>query len=132
MDAKKTVLQFIAQINAHDVAALCVLMSEQHRFVDALGAVVEGREQMRHGWQGYFGMVPDYYIECGELFEHGPVIAAFGYAGGTYAPDGQLRAENQWRVPAAWRAEIVDGLVAEWRVYADNEPIRQLMAKARQ
>jgi hypothetical protein len=38
-----------------------------------------------------------------------------------------LRPENHWTTPAAWRASIRDGLIAEWRVYADNEPIRQIM-----
>jgi hypothetical protein len=55
-----------------------------------------------------------------------------GVARGTYSPDGQLRAENRWETPAAWRALVEygpaeDGLVAEWRVYADNEPMRRLM-----
>jgi len=30
-------------------------------------------------------------------------------------------------VPAAWLAVVKDGLVAEWRVYADNQPLRKLM-----
>jgi hypothetical protein len=36
-----------------------------------------------------------------------------------------LKPENRWQTPAAIRALIEDGKVAEWRVYADNEPIRQ-------
>jgi hypothetical protein len=35
--------------------------------------------------------------------------------------------ENRWETPAAWRAVVVDGLVAEWRVYTDNEPMRERM-----
>ena len=31
---------------------------------------------------------------------------------------------------AAWKVGVDEGQVAEWRVYADNEPIRRLMAKA--
>ncbi len=52
-----------------------------------------------------------------------------GTAQGTYARDGKLLPENKWSTPAAWRAQIKGSLVAEWRVYADNEPIRKLMAK---
>jgi ketosteroid isomerase-like protein len=130
MDAKEIVLEFIEHINAQNVEELCALMSEHHRFVDALGAVVEGREQMRHSWVGYFRMVPDYRISCQEIIEQGDVVAAFGVAGGTYSPDGKLREENKWEVPAAWGAEVNDGLVSEWRVYTDNEPMRRLMAKA--
>jgi len=51
-------------------------------------------------------------------------------AQGTYSPDGRLRAESRWETPAAFRAFVEDGLVAEWRVYADNEPLRQKMRKA--
>lgn len=132
MEAKEVVLKFIREINAHNIDGLCALMSEDHRFIDALGSVVQGREQMRKGWIGYFGMVPDYRIICEEIIERGNSVAAFGTAGGTYSPDGVLMDENKWNVPAAWRARVVDGLVSEWRVYTDNEPIRQLMAKTNQ
>jgi hypothetical protein len=30
----------------------------------------------------------------------------------------------EWKVPAAWRAVVRDGLIAEWQVYVDNEPLR--------
>jgi limonene-1,2-epoxide hydrolase len=30
-------------------------------------------------------------------------------------------------VPAAWRAIVQNGKIAEWRVYADNQPLRKLM-----
>ena len=39
---------------------------------------------------------------------------------GTYAA-------TKWQTPAAWKARIRGPLVAEWRVYADNEPIRAIM-----
>ena len=130
MNTKELVLEFVRRINARDVDGLCSLMSEDHRFIDALGAIVQGREALRQAWTGYFQLVPDYQISLEEIFERDHVIAAFGTAGGTYAPDGKLLPENRWRVPAAWRAERKDGLLTEWRVYADNEPIRQLMAKA--
>jgi len=53
-----------------------------------------------------------------------------GKARGTYSSDGELKAENRWETPAAWRAVVEGGLVAEWRVYADNEPMRKLMRQA--
>ena len=37
-------------------------------------------------------------------------------------------AENAWKTPVALRAFAEDGKVADWRVYADNEPLRRLMA----
>jgi hypothetical protein len=44
-------------------------------------------------------------------------------------PGTSLNPENEWKTPAAFRVLIEDGLVAEWRVYADNEPIREVMRK---
>jgi ketosteroid isomerase-like protein len=121
---------FVRAIGRQDVAGLAALMTEGHRFVDSLGTAVEGREAMREAWMGYFRLVPDYSVEVESTLCDGPVVVLFGMARGTYAPDGTLRAENRWETPAALRAVIEDGKVAEWRVYADNEPIRRVIAKA--
>jgi ketosteroid isomerase-like protein len=119
---------FVAAINRHDVQALCTLMSEGHRFIDSLGAVVQGKETMRAGWQGYFRMVPDYRLSVRETFCDGAVVVMLGIASGTYVKDGSLEPHNRWETPAALRAEVHDGRVSEWRVYADNEPLRKRMA----
>lgn len=120
---------FLRAINRQDVDRLVELMSPAHRFIDSLGNVVEGRAKMRHGWAGYFGMVPDYALAIEEYYPADPVVILVGVASGTYTRDGKLQAENRWQTPVAIRALVEDGLVAEWRVYADNEPIRKLMAK---
>jgi len=119
---------FAGAISRQDVDALVALMTPNHRFVDSLGGVTEGRDVMRAGWVGYFRMVPDYAIDIEETYCAGPVVVMLGVARGTYAPDGQISEENRWHTPAALRAVIEDGKVAEWRVYADNEPMRRLMA----
>jgi len=118
---------FVRAINRQDVDAMAELMTAGHRFIDSLGTAVEGREAMRTAWTAYFRMVPDYTIAVDETLCDGPVVVMLGVARGTYSHDGQLRKENQWETPAALRAFIEDGKVAEWRVYADNEPIRQKM-----
>jgi hypothetical protein len=41
-----------------------------------------------------------------------------------------LKPENHWQTPLAIRAFIENGLIAEWRAYADNEPMRQMMKSA--
>jgi ketosteroid isomerase-like protein len=122
-----TVAHFIACINRQDVEGLCRLMTANHLFVDSLGIEVRGREPMRGGWRAYFAMVPDYHITVTDHMESGAVVALFGRARGTYAPGGQDLTQNRWATPTAWKAVVRDGLVAEWRVFADNEPIRQLM-----
>lgn len=128
-------MEFIRRINSGDVKALCDLMSEGHIFQDALGKRFMGRETMRQGWTAYFRTVPDYKIRADEFFQTKNVLAIFGDASGTCAGDGKSNGESGtsvkkfWQVPAAWRAVINDGLVAEWRVYADNQPLRKLMGE---
>lgn len=88
---------------------------------------------MRAGWAGYFRVVPDYMIAIEETYCNGEVVVMLGSAKGTYTADGErspeLSEENRWQTPAVFRAVIENGKLAEWRVYADNEPMRQRMAK---
>jgi steroid delta-isomerase-like uncharacterized protein len=127
--SERTVAQaFVRAINRQDVDALASLMTEDHRFTDSVANVVEGREKMRAAWAAYFRMVPDYNIAVEETYSDGSVVVMLGVVGGTYAPNGELMPENRWRTPAALRAVIEDGKVSEWKVYADNEPMRRLMA----
>jgi ketosteroid isomerase-like protein len=121
---------FVRAINRQDVQGLAALMAPEHRFVDSLGNVVEGREKMQAGWAAYLRMVPDYSIAIDETVGDGSVVLILGEAGGTFAPAGELKVENQWKTKAAIRVQVEDGLVTEWRVYADNEPIRRLMRTA--
>jgi len=120
---------FVRAINRQDADGLAALMTEEHCFIDSLGNAVTGREAMRAAWKSYFSMVPDYTVAVEESFCDGPIMVLLGEARGTYAGNGELRAENGWKTPAAWRAFVEDGKVSEWRVYADNEPIRRLMAR---
>lgn len=128
----ETVAQaFIRAINRQDVNRLAELMSPAHRFIDSLGRVVEGREEIERGWKAYFRMVPDYAIAVEEYYPADPVVIMLGVASGTYTRTGQLHAENRWLTPVAIRALVEDGLIAEWRVYADNDPIRKLISPER-
>jgi hypothetical protein len=123
--------RFVAAINAHDPQQLSALMTADHRFIDSLGNIVDGRETMEQGWAGYFGMVPDYQLTLHGSFvsaaEDAPEVVLTGTAQGSYCVGGALRPGSAWSTPVAVRARIVGSLVAEWRVYADNEPIREQM-----
>lgn len=121
-------MDFIKRINAGNVNALCDLMTEGHIFQDALGKRFIGRETMRQGWTQYFKMVGDYQVHAEEFFQTVDRLAIFGSASGRYA-GGRGANNNFWEVPAAWRAVVKDGLMAEWRVYADNQPLRKLMGE---
>ena len=119
-------MDFIKRINSADVNALCELMTEGHIFQDALGKRSIGRETMRQGWTMYFKMVADYQVHAEEFFQTDDRLAIFGTASGRGMGGGAAH-ENFWEVPAAWRATVQGGLIAEWRVYADNQPLRKLM-----
>jgi len=75
-------------------------------------------------------MCPDYRVSHERILPDGNVVAVFGSAGGTIAMRGELLAQNEWRTPAAWLAVVEGGLVKEWRVYADNKPVYDILARA--
>lgn len=131
MSPTETVLQFMDRINQHDVDKLAELMTEDHVFIDSLGNSVRGREKTRAGWRGYFAFCPDYQVSHEEVFENGNIVAVFGSAGGTIAANGKPPPENKWRTSAAWMAVVEKGLVKEWRVYADNKPVYDIMGRSR-
>ena len=122
------VLAFMERINAADVDGLCALMTEDHVFVDGLGNRMQGREAMRKGWAGYFRMFPNYRVS------HEESLFARRCGGGVWQRRKRpTRRKENWRrkitgaCPAAWRAVVRDGLIAEWQVYADNQAARKIM-----
>jgi hypothetical protein len=62
-----------------------------------------------------------------EVFANDGAVALFGKAEGTYTADGKLSKENFWSTYASWLAKVEGGKLKEWRVYCDNEPIREVM-----
>jgi ketosteroid isomerase-like protein len=127
----KTVLRFMDRINHHDVDGLAACMTLDHVFTDSLGQSVNGRDKMRSAWRGYFAFCPDYWVSHEEIFPSGNLVAVFGAAGGTIAADGRLPPENKWRASAAWLAIVEGGLVGQWRVYADNKPVYDILARTK-
>ena len=125
----ETVAEFIAAINKHDLAALAKLMTDDHEFVDSLGTSVSGRTLVAGTWKALFRMVSDYWIKVDETLAQGDTVLLIGTLGGTYAGAGTPAAGARWQTPAAVRAVIRDGRVARWQVYADHEPVRQVMAQ---
>jgi len=124
-------MDFIKRINAGNVDALCELMTEKHVFQDALGKRFVGRETLRQGWKAYFTTVADYNVRAEEFFQTKNRLAIFGVASGTCCGGGGAKSPDKfWQVPAAWGAVVDGGLIAEWRVYADNQPLRKLMGDA--
>ena len=115
------------QINARQVDGRRVLMTEDHLSVGGLGNRRQGRESMRKGRAGYFRMFPDYRVSHTDVFSQAEVVAASSSAKGTLAVKGELPKENHWNAPAASRAVVLDGGIAEWQVYTDNQSARETM-----
>ncbi len=125
MDSAEIFKQLVSAINNHDVQSLAALMTTDHVFVDSVGNQAHSAASMESGWRGYFAMCPDYWIRTDYVMTEDGVVLAVGQAGGTI--DGVT-----WRTPAAWKAVIRDGKVMEWRVFADNKPVYEILAKRQQ
>ena len=94
-------------------------MTAEGEFIDSLGNRIQGTETA---------------LRMGGLFQDGPRLPHLSFgnlcrwkhssrvwsAQGTFSKDGQLRKEDVWKTPAAWRAVIKDGKIAVWQVYADK------------
>ena len=128
MPPVEVVHAFLEAINRHDVAALASLMSPDHIFTDAMGASVRGREEMRRAWVAYFFLIPDYTVDPLTVMCREQTVGVFGTARGTVSAGEALRPENHWEIPVAIRAVVWGGHVSEWQVYADNEPVRLILA----
>jgi len=128
-DPVDVVLEFEQRINSRNAAFVVDLLTPDSFFVDGLGSRMQGLDRLRAAWQGYFKIVPDYNISHDEIFKHGDTVAMFGTAQGTFSQNGQILKENYWTTPAAWRAQVKNGKIALWQVFADNEPIRAIMRK---
>jgi ketosteroid isomerase-like protein len=129
MNAIETVERFLERINARHVDRLLEMMTDDHVFTDSLGHTISGQQKVRAARHGYYGLCPDYWVSHSDIFQNGSCVAVFGSAGGTIAANGKLLPENKWRTPAAWYAVVQDGLLKEWRVYADNKQVYDILAK---
>jgi len=119
-----TLEEFVRRINARDPKRIVSLCTADHIFIDSLGSRMSGREFLRQAWAGYFSLFPDYHIELEALASQDAVVLACGFASATHAPS-----KRSWRIPAAWRAVVRDGQIAEWQVYADNKPVYELLSE---
>ncbi|MDQ2947861.1 MAG: nuclear transport factor 2 family protein [Acidobacteriota bacterium] len=124
MTPVEVAVKFLSAINSRDPDKIAALMTEDHVFVDSLGHAIKHRDKVREAWKGYFGMCPDYRVDHEDLFADGHQVAIFGKAGGT------IRGQK-WEIPAAWKAVVNGEQVHEWRVYADNKPVYEILNEKR-
>ena len=131
LDPDRLALKYVNEVNRHDIDALRGLMTPDFWFIDSLGQELRGQERMLDAWKLYFTQFPDYRIVIRDHLAVGSLVALFGTASGTYAVNGDLPHGNRWSMPAAWRAVVRGGHIAEWQVYADNEPVWKVLGVKR-
>lgn len=124
-------LQFVEAVCSHDVERILELVTEDHVLIDSGGQDLQGKKVVGVAWTAYFLAFPDYRIVVSEILDQGSAVALFGMAAATLSVEGRLLPENSWAIPACFKAMIRDGKLAQWQVYADNEPVRQILAVER-
>ena len=155
MTNAEIVSTFVQAINKHDVETMMKWLAKDHTFTDSMGQKLWGSGAMKTAWMKYFEMVPDYEITISEMFEKPDRMALIGAAKGTYARNGKMDHANKWQTHAAWKVvfknegtyarngkmdhankwqthaawKVVfkNERIAEWQVFADNEPIRNII-----
>lgn len=126
IDILTTVLNFLEKINEHDINGIVHLLSDDHKFIDSMGIVVNGKKEMRHAWKLYFKWFPDYEISVKNTLLTDDSVGIFGTARGTFNTD-EVSESDKFEIPAAWRAKVKDNLIMEWQVFADNEVVRDII-----
>lgn len=108
-DDTATVVRFNDAINARDLPSLARLMTDDHRFVDSAGEVVDGKDACVEAWSGFFAAFPDYRNTFESLDAAEPGVV-------------EVRGRSDCSVaeltgPARWRVVVRGPAVAEWRVF---------------
>ncbi len=117
---KSIVLEFVMCINKGDSEGLKAIQTEDIIFTDMEGDVYRGRD----GWEDYFTSYPEYKIHVENLITSGNGVAIIGTTTGSH-----VEPEVEEKETILWTAEIRDGYVAEWRIYADVYEIRESLSK---
>ena len=108
IDELAVVTAFNDAINARDLDRLGALMTDAHRFVDTVGATVDGKDACLDAWRGFFAAFPDYrnvFEECRRLGE-----------GSVFVRGRSVCSVAELDGPAEWRVVVRDARVDQWQV----------------
>ena len=126
MTPTEVALEFVAAVNTKDLANLANLMSENHKFIDGDGSEHVGKEQMTEGWKEHLKLIPNLSISITMNFQEGNIVVLLGNSKGTIVQNGELRTENSWEVPCAWRVLVESDKVVEWQLYANQCALHEI------
>jgi ketosteroid isomerase-like protein len=108
---KQIVLQFSDCINSRDIDGLAALITDDHRFIDSANSSWLGKESALKAWRGFFESYPDYRNVFENVNVRDGVVIIVGHS---------VCSDKRLDGPALWTAKVLDGKVAEWRVYDDT------------
>jgi ketosteroid isomerase-like protein len=131
MTPYETSMAFVNAINSKDVELLTNLMTDEHKFIDGDGSEYDGKEQMKAGWTEHLELIPDLTLSISEHYEENDTVVLLGWSSGTIIQKGELKQENSWRVPCAWRVVIELGKVAVWQLYANQCALHEIYDRIR-
>ncbi|HLT24732.1 MAG TPA: Type 1 glutamine amidotransferase-like domain-containing protein [Ignavibacteria bacterium] len=131
IDTLTVVNSFIHMINDHKVDLIADSVTIDHTFYDSMGVDIRGLVNLKDAWGSLFSLFPDYTIEAKEIMVDGSEAVIFGEITGTFVIDDVEVKGKKWKVPSAWKVLIKDGKIAEWRVFTDMEPIREMRRRAK-
>jgi uncharacterized protein (TIGR02246 family) len=119
-------MAFVGAINSRDVERLADLMTDDHKFVNGDGSEHDGKDQMKSGWKEHLELIPDLTLSISEHYEENNTVVLLGWSSGTIIHEGELKPENSWRVPCAWRVLVDSGKVAVWQLYANQCALHEI------
>ena len=108
---RSVVLQFIAFVNQGDLDGIASFVSDNVVFMDILGREYQEKDFM----ENYLSAFPDYKIHVHHTLQGGNGVAIFGKTSGSHVPP-EIE-DQEWLV---WTAEVEDGWITEWRIYASD------------
>ena len=126
MTPTEVALAFVDAINKKDIEQLSGLMSENHKFIDGDGTEHSSKEQMTEGWKEHLTLIPDLFLSISMRFQEGNIVVLIGSSKGTLVQNGELKTENSWEVPCAWRVLVESDKVVEWQLYANQCALHEI------
>jgi hypothetical protein len=119
-------MAFVEAINSKNVDRMSNLMTDDHTFIDGDGSEYSGKEQMTTGWKEHLELIPDLTLSIFKQFAENETVVLLGWSNGTIVQDGELKPENAWRVPCAWRVEVESEKVAIWQLFANQCALHEI------
>jgi predicted SnoaL-like aldol condensation-catalyzing enzyme len=91
-------------------------MTEDHTFIDRENTTVKSKQDMIASWSKFFKAFPIYKNTFDRIESYDDIVIMIGHA--------YWSKDNKYD-RAIWSARIRNDLVAEWRVYYDNDENRR-------